>query len=1131
MAENYKFNEHFLDIESFKKGFNELNSLMTGSMSDLKEYVNLLQQFQKVEKQRQKEVQKSATILQNSTVQNESSLKANSAALKDAAAKMRLYAKESEESAKKQKANTDTQKIATGSIKEMQAQISKLKEEHSELNIETEIGRKDASVYAQKIAQLNEKVKGFRDAMRSTNSEMKVQKGSYVDLIQQNKKLNEEIKKLNPNLATNAKRIKDVQNVINQNTEKLKDFDAKMGRNFRNVGNYKSAFEDLGSTMTGLPLSAGAVGIAFAGITMAVAGFATVMKAGVSASMDFGQQMARVKAISNSTDEQFAQLTKTARDLGASTEFTAVQAGEGLEFLAMAGFSVSDAISTMPALLNLATASQMDLGRSADIVSSIMSGFQLSASESGKAVDILAKTTTTSDTNMENLGEAMKLIAPIASTLKIPLSEMSAAVGIFGDNGLRGSIATQSFGSALLRLSDPTKRQAKAAKELGIELFDNEGRFKGLTNMVAELEKATIGMTDKQKLSTVNQISGAEAAKNFLVLLNAQKKVIVDNTEVTLKGSAALGAYTKNIENSNGASEKMAEIMRSTLTGRIAEFNSALDDVMITIGDELTPAMLEFVKVGLEMITLFKAIATSEEFKTFGGILLDFAKGTLDFMKALNKEFDFFELNTNRLAKVYTKEFDKRPLYEVNLELYRLQGTIKSMLKDEALLNKAIDETSILRSDKLIQFNNQLNSTQENRIRIEKEVAILQETAARKQEQMAGRSPITALPSVDLGTNKEIESINKVANAKKSADDANKKRQEELDNFVSNFNDKIEFDLFNFNSNSEKEFLDSVKKMVSSSEFQNIGEKEQFFLLSQLDTLEQRYSLRERENALNIDEKARLIDGLDLEIQKEKEKLELLKLSNAERILIEESQFRLNKLVADQKEAQLNINRIKAVEGGITNLFLSLENKRIDAMTDVKKQERARYLLQLKQLALEIAFAKIRQRLGDQSAGAEIEGNKNSFITAAIGGLASAFGGFKEGGYTGLGSNFRDNTGDRVAGFVHENEYVVPTNILNNKVASSMVERLDKFKKTKNESYLLDMPKSNSINPNFITQQTIIKNTFTQENAQMIANAISKVLPKNDIQETVNGIIVRQKVGNTEREYLVNAKKARVPNF
>ncbi|MCY7774980.1 phage tail tape measure protein, partial [Bacillus licheniformis] len=139
--------------------------------------------------------------------------------------------------------------------------------------------------------------------------------------------------------------------------------------------------------------------------------------ASVKTAADFEAAMSNVKAISGATGQEFEDLKNIASKMGAETKFTAVEAAEGLQYLAMAGFSVKEQVGSLPAVLNLASASNESLGRSADIVSNIMTGFGIKAEESGHAVDVLVKAMTTANTDLGQLGDAMKYVAPVANGL------------------------------------------------------------------------------------------------------------------------------------------------------------------------------------------------------------------------------------------------------------------------------------------------------------------------------------------------------------------------------------------------------------------------------------------------------------------------------------------------------------------------------------------------------------------------------------------------------------------------------------------------------------------------------------------------------------------------------------------
>ena len=349
---------------------------------------------------------------------------------------------------------------------------------------------------------------------------------------------------------------------------------------------------------------------------MLAVGAAAVLGLGVAVkeSMGFNAQMSRVTAISNASAEDFTLLRNKALQMGKSTRFSAKEAGQGLEFLGMAGFAAKDAASALGGVLDLAAASGSELGRTADIASNAISAFGLSASESDRVADVFAKTITSSNTNLEMLAESMKFLAPTARALGVSLEESASAIGILGDNGLQGSVATTTLASGFNRLAKPTRQMRILIKGLGIEMFNTEGKFKGIAGMIQEVERATANMTDRQKQATIATLFGAEATKNILSLLNGEKKIKIDSAnahqvalmknllgekryqeamkrggEITLKGAEAIKGYDIVLQTAAGTAKNMAKVMEDNLAGDVTKAKSAFSGLMIEIGDRFDP--------------------------------------------------------------------------------------------------------------------------------------------------------------------------------------------------------------------------------------------------------------------------------------------------------------------------------------------------------------------------------------------------------------------------------------------------------------------------------------------------------------------------------------------------------------
>ena len=366
----------------------------------------------------------------------------------------------------------------------------------------------------------------------------------------------------------------------------------------------------------------------------AAAGVAVVAAVGASvkAAANFEQSMAKVKAISGATDTEFAQLTATAKNLGATTQFSASQAADGLAFLSLAGFKAQDSIDAMPAVLNLAAAGAIDLGTAADIASNIMTGFGLEAKDTSKAADILAKTFTTANTDMNQLGMAMKYVAPVANALGWDMTDAATAVAKMSDAGIQGSQAGTSLRAMLLSLANPTGQTAKAFDKLGISVVNSNGQFKPLPELISHISSKMEGMTDAQKTVTAAQLVGTEASAGFLALIK--------------QGAPALQEYKTSLEQSGGTAERIAKIQQETLIGAWTQVKSAAEGLAIAIGETLLPA---FTAVASGATTLLGALSDIDpRFISAGLAAAGTAAGLMIFVTNIGKVVT--ALSTLRLA-------------------------------------------------------------------------------------------------------------------------------------------------------------------------------------------------------------------------------------------------------------------------------------------------------------------------------------------------------------------------------------------------------------------------------------------------------------------------------------------------
>ena len=316
-----------------------------------------------------------------------------------------------------------------------------------------------------------------------------------------------------------------------------------------------------------------------------ILGTAATMAAPVITGANFEYQMKRVKALANATNEEFNKLEEKAKQLGATTQYSASEVGKAMEYLSMAGFKVGETLAATGGVLNLATVGNIDLGTSADIATNILSGFGLKAKEINRVVDVMAKTITSSNTSVVELGETMKYVAPIASKVGASIEEVSAMTGLLANVGIKGSQAGTTLRAMFLRISAPTGEAAKALAMLGVKTKDAQGNIRPMTEILADLDKQLRKLSPSMRMQYLKSIFGEEAASGVAELLKRA-------------GTGELQKYIKEIKNAKGTAEKMVKDMNDTVLMRWKSVLSAVEGIFLTLYKPLEP----IIKFALDII-------------------------------------------------------------------------------------------------------------------------------------------------------------------------------------------------------------------------------------------------------------------------------------------------------------------------------------------------------------------------------------------------------------------------------------------------------------------------------------------------------------------------------------------------
>ena len=296
--------------------------------------------------------------------------------------------------------------------------------------------------------------------------------------------------------------------------------------------------------------------------------------------------MSEVAAISGATGKDLEALTAKAKEMGATTKFSATESAEALKYMAMAGWDTDKMLSGLPGVMNLAAASGENLGTVSDIVTDAMTAFGLSADKAGHFADVLAQASSKSNTNVGMMGETFKYVAPVAGALGYSAEDAAVAIGLMANSGIKGSQAGTALRSTLSRLAKPTDEVEAAMEDLGISLTDSEGNMKSLGDVMQDMRKGFKNLTKDQQAQYAASIAGQEGMSGLLAIVNASDE--------------DFNTLTEAIQNSDGAAQSMADTMQDNLKGAVTIAKSALEGLGITVYEEISTPMKNAVETATE---------------------------------------------------------------------------------------------------------------------------------------------------------------------------------------------------------------------------------------------------------------------------------------------------------------------------------------------------------------------------------------------------------------------------------------------------------------------------------------------------------------------------------------------------
>jgi TP901 family phage tail tape measure protein len=449
----------------------------------------------------------------------------------------------------------DTTKLQTalkGVNTEIRNTQSQLKDVEKLLKLDpgnTELMAQKHRLLGQAVSETKEKLETLKTAAEQANTALangEISQSQY-DALQRE-------------IIETENNLRDLERQAGQSAVALQKI-AATGEKLKTVG---SAIEGVGQKL--MPVTAAVGGLGAAAVKVA---------------SDFDSAMSQVAAVSGATGKDLEALRDKAREMGSKTKFSASEAAEAMNYMAMAGWKTNDMLSGIEGIMNLAAASGEDLATTSDIVTDALTALGLSAEDSGHFADILAAASSNANTNVSMMGETFKYCAPVAGALGFTAEDTAEAIGLMANAGIKSSQAGTAMRSMMTNLTGEVKFVGDAFGELTIQTTDTDGSMRSLGDILADCRAAFAQMSESEKTANAEALVGKNAMSGFLAVMNA--------------APGDIEKLNSAINNCDGTAEKMAATMQDNLAGQLTILKSQLEELAISIGEILMPYIRQIV--------------------------------------------------------------------------------------------------------------------------------------------------------------------------------------------------------------------------------------------------------------------------------------------------------------------------------------------------------------------------------------------------------------------------------------------------------------------------------------------------------------------------------------------------------
>lgn len=479
------------------------------------------------------------------------------------------------------------------------------------VQIGPKIGIEGEAQYRQEIQKLIQQTKTYDAEMKhlestfsSQTSEMEKSTQKQQKLTQQIEKQEQKVKKLREMTERSAEAKGEDATQTMKWRQALAEAETELNRLNNDLKKLPNQMQITGQAMqeTGDKIKAAGEKISSVGQAMTTAITLPIIALGTAAvktAADFDASMSKVAAVSGASGADFDALRNKAREMGATTKFSATEAADAMNYMAMAGWKTEDMLSGVEGIMNLAAASGADLATTSDIVTDALTAFGRSAEDSARLADIMAAASSNANTNVEMMGETFKYAAPVAGALGFTMEDTAVAIGLMANAGIKASSAGTALRTGLTNMVKPTKQMADAMEKYGIEVTNADGSMKSMRDIMTTLRKKLGNLNEAEQAAAAGAIFGKNAMSGWLAIINGS--------------DADFEKLTSAIDDSAGTAKEMSEVMQDNLSGQITILKSQVQELGISFGDALVPYVSKAVGVIQDAVDGFNSLSDSQK--------------------------------------------------------------------------------------------------------------------------------------------------------------------------------------------------------------------------------------------------------------------------------------------------------------------------------------------------------------------------------------------------------------------------------------------------------------------------------------------------------------------------------------